>query len=243
MGWLSWLSTGIRVAGAVVSSLGGANTVGGKMMLKAGETKETYLGNLKIRKVTEDGKTIAYLFNDDKNNGYYLSFTSSDPTGSGNIKNLFVPAAKDGVEVKVDVTDYFLDNLAGAICYSSVPYENGEPVAETDVSFSIKNWSKQRLNFCGNDFGIAINYEENMFFLTSQLSKGTFKDIKIQTITQSGDVYNISTDKLAAGDNKTVKYPETMDNVTPIARVTVSLTAPIEAIIDDTHPTLAYLTS
>ncbi|MBF4360050.1 hypothetical protein, partial [Vibrio anguillarum] len=144
---------------------------------------------------------------------------------------------------KIDVTDYFIDNLAGSICYSSVPYENGKPLAETDISFSIKNWSKKRLNFCGNDFGIAINYDENMFILTNQLNKGEFKDIKIQAITQSGDVYNILTDRIAAGENKMVKYPEAMDNVTPITRVTVSLTAPINAIIDDVHPTLEYLIS
>ncbi|HGF5181853.1 hypothetical protein [Vibrio parahaemolyticus] len=235
MSWLSWISTGIRVAGAVVSSLGGTSNANGELCLSAEGGGETYLGNMKVIKV--DGK--AFLVNTDHENGYYLSFTSSNNYGGGEIKNLFIPAAKDGQEVQHDVTPYFLDNLAGAVCFSAIPAKNG--ITEATVSFSIKNWSKKRLNFCGDDFGIAIDYENNNFMIQNQLDEGSFKNIVIQAITRSGDVYNLSADELKPGVVKAIEYPPAMDNVIPITRVTVNLVAPIDALTDDVPHSLKAL--
>ncbi|MGR5154732.1 hypothetical protein [Photobacterium swingsii] len=237
MGWLSFLSTGIRVAGAVVSSLGGAtrNSSGKLMFAAVDENKETYLGGVKI---VREGDNVD-LINVDPDRAWFLTFTSTDNSGGGKILSMFVDAAKSKIEPRIEpVGSQLLESLSGAACYSAAPVSD-KGKKNIQMSFSIKDWSNNKLSLFDNKFGIRLEYERNYFILENNYSKEDdveFTDISVQAITNDGDVYNLIPDKkvLSAADTLYIDYPEQMDSVTPLSRVTVTLSAPWKALEADT---------
>ncbi|EGQ9181050.1 hypothetical protein ACEV9Z_21695 [Vibrio parahaemolyticus] len=237
MGWLSFLSTGIRVAGAVVSALGGTtrNANGELMFTAVDEIKETYLGGVKI---VREGNSVD-LINSDPDRAWFLTFTSTDNQGGGKILSMFVDAAKSDTEPCIKpVGSQLLESLSGAACYSAAPVIDKDK-KNIQLSFSIKDWSNNKLSLFNNNFGIRLEYERNYFILENNYSKDDdidFTDISIQAITNNGDVYNLVPEKkvLSAANTLYIDYPEQMDSVTPLSRVTVTLNAPWKALEADT---------